>query len=104
MMSHAEFAEKSASNSRTEPAIALSIMVPCFNEAENLKGLHHELTGVCGPIVNNYEIVLVNDGSGDRSWPVDRCFRARPAAQALGSQAFGTRPCYEALGSRYLDL
>jgi glycosyltransferase involved in cell wall biosynthesis len=67
-MPNAESAEISGAESRAAPAIALSIVVPCFNEAENLKALHQELTRACDPLVSNYEIVLVNDGSRDASW------------------------------------
>jgi len=67
-MQQDESAEKSGLDSKVEPGIALSIVVPCFDEAENLKNLHRELTRVCEPIVGSYEIVLVNDGSRDRSW------------------------------------
>jgi glycosyltransferase involved in cell wall biosynthesis len=61
-------ATPSGPDSQDEPAIALSIVVPCFNEADNLENLHRELTKVCDPLVGNYEIVLVNDGSRDRTW------------------------------------
>jgi polyisoprenyl-phosphate glycosyltransferase len=46
----------------------LSVVVPCRNEAENLKQLHRRLTDVCRSIVDRYEIVLVNDGSRDETW------------------------------------
>jgi glycosyltransferase involved in cell wall biosynthesis len=69
IMPNGETTESSGTDSRAAPVIALSIVVPCFNEAENLKNLYRELTEVCNPIVGNYEIILVNDGSRDRSWP-----------------------------------
>jgi len=48
---------------------ALSIVVPCFNEEACLDVLHERLTSAARTAVGeDYEIVLVNDGSGDRSW------------------------------------
>ena len=46
--------------------LALSIVVPCFNEAESLATLHRRLTAVAEATVGAaYEIVLINDGSTD---------------------------------------
>ena len=50
---------------------ALSIVVPCFNEEACLPELHGRLTAAARTAVgDDYEIVLINDGSSDRSWPV----------------------------------
>jgi polyisoprenyl-phosphate glycosyltransferase len=48
---------------------ALSIVVPCFNEEACLQMLHERLAkGAREAVGDDYEIVLVNDGSRDRSW------------------------------------
>ena len=50
---------------------ALSIVVPCFNEEACLAVLHERLTNAAREAVGqNYEIVLVNDGSRDGSWAI----------------------------------
>jgi glycosyltransferase involved in cell wall biosynthesis len=50
---------------------ALSIVVPCFNEEACLPELHRRLTAAASTAVGgDYEIVLINDGSKDGSWPV----------------------------------
>lgn len=50
---------------------ALSIVVPCFNEAPCLPLLHQRLTAAARiSFANDYEIVLVNDGSRDASWAI----------------------------------
>jgi dolichol-phosphate mannosyltransferase len=50
---------------------ALSIVVPCFNEEACLRVLHERLTAAARASVgDDYEMVLVNDGSRDRSWPM----------------------------------
>ncbi|HEX4209156.1 MAG TPA: glycosyltransferase family 2 protein [Candidatus Binataceae bacterium] len=43
----------------------LSIVVPLFNERDNLAPLHQELTQVLERLHQSYEILYVDDGSGD---------------------------------------
>jgi dolichol-phosphate mannosyltransferase len=51
----------------------LSIVVPCYNEEACLGTLHERLsTAAQGTAADDYEIVLVNDGSTDQSWPMMR--------------------------------
>jgi dolichol-phosphate mannosyltransferase len=50
---------------------ALSIVVPCFNEEACVGALHERLRAAARKAVGeDYEIVLVNDGSKDGSWPI----------------------------------
>ena len=50
---------------------ALSIVVPCFNEEGCLGALHERLSSSARKAAgSSYEIVLVNDGSRDRTWPI----------------------------------
>jgi glycosyltransferase involved in cell wall biosynthesis len=52
---------------------ALSIVVPCYNEEACLTELHARLTAAARSVADGtYEIVLVNDGSSDRSWELMR--------------------------------
>ena len=50
----------------------LSIVVPCYNEEGCLRELHGRLTRSAEATGQDYEIVLVNDGSRDRSWEIMR--------------------------------
>ncbi|MGN6154869.1 MAG: glycosyltransferase family 2 protein [Sphingomicrobium sp.] len=51
----------------------LSIVVPCYNEEACLEALHERLGAAARSVFGrDYEIVLVNDGSKDRSWPMMR--------------------------------
>jgi dolichol-phosphate mannosyltransferase len=51
--------------------MTLSIVVPCFNEEACLDTLHQRLAASAKKAAgNDYEIVLVNDGSRDSSWPI----------------------------------
>lgn len=54
----------------TEPR--LSLVVPVFEEEENLPELLDRLTAVAGSLAMPYEIILVNDGSRDRSLEILR--------------------------------
>jgi glycosyltransferase involved in cell wall biosynthesis len=56
---------------------ALSIVVPCFNEEGCLAPLCRRLGDAARTAVGeDYEIVLVNDGSRDESWPIMSGFAA----------------------------
>jgi dolichol-phosphate mannosyltransferase len=52
---------------------ALSIVIPCFNEQDCLPELHRRLTLAARQAAGeDYEILLINDGSRDSSWVVMR--------------------------------
>jgi polyisoprenyl-phosphate glycosyltransferase len=60
----------------TKPSPKLSIVVPCYNEEATIERLCMHLNVACEAAgETNYEIVLVNDGSRDRTWMVitERC-------------------------------
>jgi polyisoprenyl-phosphate glycosyltransferase len=53
------------------PRPALSVVVPCYNEAPCLPMLHARVSAAARAAVGDaYEIVLINDGSRDDSWAV----------------------------------
>jgi dolichol-phosphate mannosyltransferase len=59
----------------------LSIVVPCYNEEACLHALHERLTAAARAAVgDDYEIVLVNDGSRDRSWALMQDLAAADAS------------------------
>ena len=52
---------------------ALSIVIPCYNEEACLPELHRRISEAAKATVGeSYELVLVNDGSSDRSWAAMR--------------------------------
>lgn len=56
----------------------LSIVVPCYNEEACLSELHGRLSAAARSVAGeDYEIVLVNDGSRDRSWEMMRALSAQ---------------------------
>jgi glycosyltransferase involved in cell wall biosynthesis len=47
----------------------LSVVVPCYNEFENIDELYRRLSPICTDVAGDrHEIVLVNDGSRDATW------------------------------------
>jgi len=50
-----------------DSAVELSVVIPAYNEEENLPTLYARLTATLAPLGLDYEIVFVNDGSQDRT-------------------------------------
>lgn len=62
----------------TQPA--LSVVVPIFEEEQVLPVLHERLDAVLRAAGISYELVLVDDGSRDRSWELICAMREKSAA------------------------
>lgn len=70
-------------------APAISVIIPCFNEAESIPELVARIeaaldreAGRAAP--KNYEIIIVDDGSTDATWQVaQQLSRARPCVRAF---------------------
>ena len=56
---------------------SLSVVVPIYNDQEVIAELLRRLTAVLETIVKEYEIILVDDGSRDRSWEIMNAERAQ---------------------------
>ncbi|NLE45701.1 MAG: glycosyltransferase family 2 protein [Chloroflexi bacterium] len=54
----------------SEAAMDLSIVLPCYNEAENIAKIRRELLPVATELTRDYslEVVFVDDGSTDGTW------------------------------------
>ncbi len=48
----------------------LSVIIPVYNEEENVEPLIREIVGVLEPLAKSYEIVIVDDGSKDGTFSV----------------------------------
>ena len=55
---------------KNEPPIRYSIVVPFYNEQENIPPLYVKLTEVMDSIGERYELVFVDDGSKDKTFKV----------------------------------
>ena len=65
-MSAAGAAPPGRDGSTDLPRPQLSVVAPCFNEADGLVELHRRITAACaGVVAEAFEIVLVDDGSTD---------------------------------------
>jgi dolichol-phosphate mannosyltransferase len=56
---------------------SLSVVVPIYNDEEVISELLRRLTAVLDRMTEDYEIILVDDGSRDRSWEVMLAERAQ---------------------------
>ena len=51
----------------------LSIVIPAYNEEANVAGTVREVSDIAGQLSMKYEIMVVNDGSTDRTAEIVRC-------------------------------
>jgi glycosyltransferase involved in cell wall biosynthesis len=54
----------------TKPSIALSIILPVYNEEENLELQYKQIIETVTPLKKKFEIVFVDDGSSDSSFKI----------------------------------
>jgi glycosyltransferase involved in cell wall biosynthesis len=75
-------------------AIALSVVVPVFNEVQSLRVLHQQLTAALNALEQSYEIIFVDDGSNDGSYEVlEELHRKDPAVRVIRFRRnFGKTP------------
>jgi glycosyltransferase involved in cell wall biosynthesis len=65
----------------------LSIVIPLYNEEESLPELCDWIKRVCDKNSYSYEIILIDDGSTDLSWPViERLRTADPSVKGIKFQ------------------
>ena len=56
---------KIENQTRSHPVTSLSVFFPCYNEKESICALTEKTVSVAGGICDDYEIILVDDGSSD---------------------------------------
>lgn len=76
----------------------LSVVIPLFNEEENLPELHRRLTAALEALAIRYELIFVNDGSRDRTPELlDALAERDPSLVVLHlSRNFGHQPAISA--------
>ncbi len=52
------------------PEVSLSIVAPVYNEASNIRPLYDEITRALEGVAEDYEIILVDDGSTDGGFEI----------------------------------
>jgi glycosyltransferase involved in cell wall biosynthesis len=66
------------------PAVSLSVFFPCWNEQAAIEPLTQKAVQVLDALGADYEIILVNDGSTDRTGPIaDRLAANNPRIRAV---------------------
>ncbi|MCY3573283.1 MAG: glycosyltransferase family 2 protein [Chloroflexi bacterium] len=60
-----------------QPELALSVVIPIFNEAGNIERLYKELTAALRELGREYEVIAINDGSSDKSAKLLNALQAR---------------------------
>ena len=50
--------------------VDISIVIPVYNEEENIKELHAEIIAVLPSVTESYEIIFVDDGSTDNTFNI----------------------------------
>jgi len=69
---------------------SLSVVIPCYNEAENLGVLLPRLQQVLSALVDDWEVILVDDGSRDRTVELFEAWSGVPGFHAIQlSRNFG---------------
>jgi glycosyltransferase involved in cell wall biosynthesis len=53
-----------------QKSIDISVVIPVYNEEENLKELYEKLSNVLRVITENFELIFVDDGSTDNSFNI----------------------------------
>ena len=90
----------------------LSIVAPCYNEEEGLEEFHRRMTAAAENTVgSDYELILLNDGSSDRTWSIMAdLVRRDPRVVAInlsrrhGHQLAITAGLYTCRGDRILTI
>lgn len=69
----------------------ISVLVPFYNEAENIEPMFKALKKVLTGLVDNFELVVVDDGSTDKTWEnICKLNRIMPQCQSIRlSRNFG---------------
>ena len=81
-----------------EPAPALSVVVPVYEEAGSLAELHARTTGALEGLGRPYELIFVDDGSTDGTWAeIERLHAADHRVRAVRfKRNFGQHPAMHA--------
>ena len=94
-----------------ERPVEISIVVPCYNEEESLPELYRRVSAAAKSVGRPYELVLVDDGSADRTWEeiaarakADPAVRGVKLARNHGHQLALTAGLAAAEGDRILMI
>jgi glycosyltransferase involved in cell wall biosynthesis len=69
----------------------LSIVIPVYNEEESVKPLIEEIVTAAAPLEKQYEIIIVDDGSSDGTFPLLAASSATSAKPLRSRRAWRMR-------------
>ncbi|GAA0727080.1 glycosyltransferase [Clostridium malenominatum] len=72
----------------------ISIVVPIFNEEDNVEELHKEIKEVCEELNYDYEIIFIDDGSKDKTY--ERAMNLNPLKYIRFRRNFGQTAAMDA--------
>jgi glycosyltransferase involved in cell wall biosynthesis len=80
----AEQAEPSGSPAGSQPPVSITVFFPCYNEQDNVARITRQAVQVLEGLGADYEILIVNDGSSDKTGPVaDEIAREHPRVRVI---------------------
>lgn len=89
----------------------LSLVIPVFNEQDNLERLRSEIREAMSAVTDDYEVVATDDASWDRSWEIlreiaehDPHWRAQRFAENCGESAASAAGMKAATGEVIITL
>ncbi|MBI5387062.1 MAG: glycosyltransferase family 2 protein [Verrucomicrobia bacterium] len=89
----------------------ISVVIPCFNEQDVLPSLFQRLTAAAETWGCDWEVLCVDDGSGDRTWELlsaqhnaDPRWRALRFARNFGHQAAVSAGLYHCVGDAVIVM
>jgi len=76
----------------------ISVVVPCYNEQDNIINMYNRLKNTLDKITNNYEIIYINNGSYDDSESIFRQLseKDKNVTVLTFSRNFGSQSAYTA--------
>ena len=72
----------------------LSVVVPLYNEEDNVEALHQEIKDACLSLGKSYEIIFIDDGSKDKT--VAKCLGLSPLKLIQFRKNFGQTAAFDA--------
>lgn len=70
IVTNSQHAEETASSENLQQRCAISVIVTCYFEENSLREFHGRLKAALESSGESYEIVMINDGSTDGTWPL----------------------------------
>ncbi len=77
-----------------ENKVNLSVVVPLYNEEENVRELHRRISETCQKLGRSFEIVFIDDGSTDKT--ANECERLNPLKFIQFRKNFGQTAAFDA--------